>query len=119
MVWRRDRDGIDALVRKRLANIAIQLGLFSLGFLDDFRPSLQHFRIDIAESHIFGFILHFKDVSDVCSPLPVEADGANANPRIHIAPRGKTHTWRGNNSSSTGRQKGSSCESHKPVYPLR
>ena len=108
MVGRRDRDGVDALVGERFANVAIQLGPLALGFFDDLRTLLEHLRIDIAERDVFGFILHFEDVFDVASPLPVEANGANANAAIHVARGGGTSGSRGNYGSGAGRQKGSS-----------
>ena len=108
MVGRRDRDGVDVLVGERFANVAIQLGPLALGVFDDLRPSLEHLRIGIAERDVFGFILLFEDVFDVASPLPVEANGANANAAIYVAPGGRTGGSRGNYGSGAGRQEGSS-----------
>jgi hypothetical protein len=108
MVGCRDRDSVDVFVGECFTDVAIQFGPFALGFFDEFRTSLQHFGIDVAESHVFGFILHFEDVFDVTTALPIEADGANSDTAIRVARGGKTGASRGNYGSGASRQKGSS-----------
>ena len=108
MVGCRDRDGIDAFVGERFADVAIQVGPFTLGLFDEFRAALEHLGINVAESHVLGFILHFEDVFDVATALAIEADGANANAAIHISRCGKTGASRGNDRSGACRQKRSS-----------
>src|SRR6478609_3500457 len=100
MVRRRDRDDVDALVGERFANVAIQLGPLTLGLFDDLRPALEHLRIGIAERDVFSFILLFEDVFDMASPLPVEANGANANAAIFVLRGSRTSGSRGDYGSS-------------------
>src|SRR5215203_565931 len=108
MIGSRDRNGIDALVRQRFANVSIQLGPLTLRLLNELRPSLEHIRIRVAECHVFGFVLLFENIFDVAFTLPVEANRANANSTIYVARGSKTGTSRRNYASGAGRQKGSS-----------
>ncbi len=105
MVGRRDRHGVNVLVRERLADVAVRLRPLALGAFDKFCSSFQHFRIHIAQSHILGFILHLEDVFDVRGSLAVEADRADPDATVGITRLRSRAVLSGNDRSGSRRQK--------------